>query len=178
MALRFPGIPDSADLKTLLPAIKETIEIWRGLRGPKDKYGKYPNRVVTASELAELVASDPTITTTLITAVSASIGFGAPTEKTISSGIIAVTGSTWFRFHTVDTESDAATDDLTTISGGAAGEVILLKAESGDRTIVLKNSATLILGVDFSMDNIGDTILLVCISSGVWYQLSRFNAGT
>ena len=43
---------------------------------------------------------------------------GTPTELTIAGGIITRTRSN----HTVDTQADAATDDLDTISGGVEGD--------------------------------------------------------
>lgn len=58
-------------------------------------------------------------------------------ELTISSGAITITKS----LHTVDTEGDAVTDDLNTINGGSAGDVILLGRASTARAVVLKHNA-------------------------------------
>ncbi|QDT26792.1 hypothetical protein Enr10x_21020 [Gimesia panareensis] len=58
-------------------------------------------------------------------------------ELTISSGAITITRS----LHTVDTEGDAVTDDLHTINGGSAGDVILLGRASTARAVVLKHNA-------------------------------------
>ena len=58
-------------------------------------------------------------------------------ELTISAGVLTVTGlKTHFL---VDTEADAATDDLVTISGGAADDMLLLSPTDEGRTIVLKD---------------------------------------
>ena len=57
-------------------------------------------------------------------------------ELTISSGSITVTGSR----HTVDTESDAASDDLTDISGGSEGDVLILSPANAARTVVVKHN--------------------------------------
>jgi hypothetical protein len=57
------------------------------------------------------------------------------TELTIASGAITVTQG----FHTVDTESDAATDNLDTINGVAAGQIVYLKAADAARDVVLTN---------------------------------------
>ncbi len=59
-----------------------------------------------------------------------------PSELTIASGAITVVRN----FHTVDTQSDASTDDLDTINGGTAGEVITLRADNTARTVVLKHN--------------------------------------
>jgi hypothetical protein len=57
-------------------------------------------------------------------------------ELTISGGIVAVTQSR----HAVDTESDAASDDLDTINGGVAGQVYFLTADNDGRTVVVKHA--------------------------------------
>ena len=64
----------------------------------------------------------------------AGLNFTDPTELTISAGVITKTQST----HKVDTEADASTDDLDTISGGVEGDILILYAESGVRDIVIK----------------------------------------
>jgi hypothetical protein len=54
-----------------------------------------------------------------------------PTELTINAGVITKTQG----FHTVDTESDAATDDLVTINGGVTGDVLILSGASDVREV-------------------------------------------
>lgn len=105
-------------------------------------------------------------------------GFSVPSELTISSGSITVSGSAKFRFHSVDTESDAVTDDLETIAGGAAGDMLILQAVSNDRTVVCKEGTSLKLQYEFTLNNIEDKITLLCISSGVWHELSRAGNGS
>jgi hypothetical protein len=85
------------------------------------------------------------------------LNLNAATELTISSGAITITQSS----HKVDTESDDATDDLDTINGGTAGDILLLRAEDGSRDIVIKNSTgNIICGADFTMDSTSDMALL------------------
>ena len=105
-------------------------------------------------------------------------GFNEPTELTLSGGAVTLTGTSKFRFHTIDTEDDAATDDLTAISGGNPGDILILYPEHTDRTVVVKNNSVFVMGIDFSMNKTGDIICLVNISANVWYQLSRWNTGT
>jgi len=62
--------------------------------------------------------------------------FKAATELTIASGAIAATQAA----HTIDTESDAASDDLDSITGGTAEEIIFLRAANAARTVVLKHA--------------------------------------
>ena len=57
---------------------------------------------------------------------------GTPTELTISAGgAITVTKS----YHTVDTNSNDATDDLDTINGGVDGYILIIRPINSARTI-------------------------------------------
>ncbi len=62
--------------------------------------------------------------------------FSASSELTIASDAITVTQA----YHTVDTEADASTDNLDTISGTVAGSFYLLKAENASRTVVIRDT--------------------------------------
>lgn len=102
------------------------------------------------------------------------LGFGASTELTISAGVVTATKSS----HTIDTEGNAASDDLDTISGGAEGDILHLEANNAARTVVLKDgTGNLRLEGDFSMDNTQDTIMLRLSVGGVWKEVSRSNNG-
>lgn len=82
-----------------------------------------------------------------------------PTELTIASGVITVTQLA----HTVDTESDAASDDLVTINGGSGEQLLLLRPASGARTVVLKHGSGNIEcpgGTDISLAEASDSVLL------------------
>ena len=104
---------------------------------------------------------------------SGTIGFGTPSELTISSGSVTKTAS----FHTIDTESDAATDDLDTISGGTTGDIIILKAADSARTVVVKNgTGNIVLPSDFDLDNANDTIVLIYDGTN-WLALASSNNG-
>ena len=81
-------------------------------------------------------------------------------ELTIDDGEIEVTQV----YHSVDTESDGASDELDTISGGLAGQVLILRAEHDDRTVVLKHGSDniqLASGQDATLDDANDHIILV-----------------
>lgn len=65
-----------------------------------------------------------------------SLSYSDATELTIASGAITVLQS----YHKVDTESNAASDDLDTISGGRAGMSLFLRAEDGARTVVIRHN--------------------------------------
>jgi hypothetical protein len=176
MATIFPPIPPPGT--PFEEAVKETLEILLGIRGIKNSNSEYMDRAILYRELLTLLAENVDIITAVSTGITSAVGFGTATEKTISGGVITVTGQNYFRHHTVDTEGDAASDDLDTINGGSAGELLLIHAESGSRTVVCKNGASLVMGNDFSMDNIGDSILFLCVSQNVWYPLTKYNAGS
>lgn len=79
------------------------------------------------------------------------------TELTIATGVVTVSRS----YHTIDTEGDAATDDLVTINGGTGGQTLMIRAADGARTVVVKNgTGNLLLGADRTLDNVADTLSL------------------
>lgn len=94
-------------------------------------------------------------------------------ELTIASGVITVTTSA----HKVDTEADAATDDLDTINGGTTGQILVLSAMNGGRTVVCKdNTGNLLLSADMTLDNTTDTLMLIYSGSN-WYEIARSDNG-
>lgn len=97
---------------------------------------------------------------------------GSFSELTIASGVITVTTSA----HTVDTESDAASDDLDSISGGTTGQILVLRAANGGRTVNLIDGLPLRLNGNFALDNAEDTITLICQGS-TWYEIARSDNG-
>ena len=105
-------------------------------------------------------------------------GFIIPTELTINGGVITIAGAVNWRFHSIDTEGDVASDELDTINGGNAGEILLLQAENDARTVICKEGASLKLQFDFSLNNVEDKLMLMCISSGVWHEISRASNGS
>jgi hypothetical protein len=105
---------------------------------------------------------------------SGSSGFGSPVAATIASGVLTITG-TGKHFITVDTEGSASTDDLTSISGGAVGDELILQCANNARNVVCKTGASLLLQEDFTLDNVADSIELLCSSAGVWKERNRAN---
>lgn len=102
-----------------------------------------------------------------------SIATGASTELTIATGAVTATKS----YHTIDTEGDAASDDLDTISGGRAGQILVVQANNSARTVVLKDgTGNLKLSGDISLDNAEDTATLVSDGTN-WYLLASSNNG-
>lgn len=81
------------------------------------------------------------------------INIGVSTELVISSGAITITRSN----HTVDTESDSASDDLDTINGGVTGDILYLRTENDARDVVIKHGTGNILTHDLADVTIGTT---------------------
>lgn len=72
-------------------------------------------------------------------------------ELTIATGAITVTGA----FHTIDTQSDASSDDLDTINGMSDGQIVEFRAENAARSVVVKHNTGNILtfdGGDLTLD--------------------------
>lgn len=95
----------------------------------------------------------------------------AGSTKTISGGVITKDSGriTW---HKVDTEGAAATDDLDTISGGAAGDILFLSTVDNARDVVLKdNTGNLRLTADLGLNSAADLACLAYLG-GVWRQVS------
>ncbi len=125
--------------------------------------------------LMELTASTGDLYTRGDINVGGSFNLGTPTELTISGGAISVTKS----YHKVDTEADAATDDLVTINGGNVGDRIVLSSTSSARAITLKDitsGGNLQIAGDFSLGNPADTIELI-FDGFNWLEISRSNNG-
>ena len=93
------------------------------------------------------------------------------TELTIASGVITITTGT----HTVDTESNAASDDLDTINGGTKGMRLSIVAANSARTVNLTNAGNIdVPAAGIALNNGVSTIadLLYSEVAGKWILLS------
>ena len=95
---------------------------------------------------------------------SGQLDFDTATELTIASGVITATNN----YHTIDTQSDGASDDLDTITAGtnvSAGFVLVVQPANAARTVVLKNGTggadNLDIGADVTLDESYSTYALV-----------------
>lgn len=85
------------------------------------------------------------------------------TELTIASGAVTATAN----FYRVDTESNASTDDLDTITAGtgvADGHILILRAENAARTIIITHNTGNIMcrnGQNIVLDDSEDWALLI-----------------
>lgn len=98
------------------------------------------------------------------------------TELTISGGVITVTQSA----HSVDTEGDAAEDNLDTINGGVGGQILFLHPAAETRNIILKHGTGNIYlhgDEDIELDGIRAGIFLMCVTTVppavIWVNVTK-----
>jgi len=109
----------------------------------------------------------PAATTAPATAGS----FGAPTTLTIAAGLAA---------KTVDTKNlliagaGGVADQLDRITGYNEGDMVIISPSDGAVTITVADSVGMNLsGIDFTMDDINDSMILLNQGSDTWKELSR-----
>jgi hypothetical protein len=92
-------------------------------------------------------------------------------ELTIASGAITAIGTA----HTVDTEADAGSDDLDTITASWDGHIVMLRPDNTGRTVVVKhNTGNILCNTDFTMDDSHDVITLRYDATLTkWIEVSR-----
>lgn len=102
-------------------------------------------RFPTADEKAALAGTSgsPSASNKFVTAAGllsaelalATLRLTNSSELTIASGVVTVTQS----HHTIDTEGNASSDDLTTINGASANQILYLRLENASRQVTLKH---------------------------------------
>ena len=104
------------------------------------------------------------------------LNFTDPTELTIASGAVTVTQS----FHTIDTQSDAASDDLDTITPAkGAGDFLILVPANDARSIVIKHGTGNIAtfnGADITLDTDDHWAMMVRIGTR-WLVIANVATG-
>lgn len=111
--------------------------------------------------------------TTAAATVGTFLGFSSTTALTIASGVVTATQTN----HAIDTEAAASTDDLDTISGGVADQILIIRAANDARTIVVKHGTGNIFlngAANFSLDDSKDRLLLQKMGSN-WVQIGASN---
>lgn len=99
----------------------------------------------------------------------------SPAELTISAGAITIPKSACY---TVDTEADAASDDLDVINCTAGQRFTLTPADT-TRTVVVKDDDTNIdIQADFSLNHLHDLFGGRCFATNVVIEEARSNAGS
>jgi len=99
----------------------------------------------------------------------------SPTELTIASGLVTITQG----WHTIDTEGDAASDNLCHIAGGSDGDVLVLQQANNARDVIFKHATDegastgniwLNGAVDYALNSIHNKIMLICNTTSVYWE--------
>jgi len=101
--------------------------------------------------------------------------FGAFTAIEAAGGIATIGLS---NFIDLDGEGSAA-DDITELAGSGVGDVVVLMNSHAAYTMSIKDGTYMLLQGDFDLDDIGDTITLICTIAGAnetYAELSRSSA--
>ena len=101
---------------------------------------------------------------------------GSSNDATIASGVLAVLDtSDWVKV----IGEGGADDTIDSITGLAVGDVVELTPSSDSVTITVAHSSSMRLvgGLDFTMNNQYDNIVVRCIASGICREISRMNGG-
>jgi len=104
----------------------------------------------------------------------------AGTEKTVATGVITVDPDLGDgeMHYAVDTQSDAATDDLDTINGGVTGDVISLYLADSARVVKLKhNTGNIWLPGGKDLDLSLDYSVMLRYDGSKWYVLGGAGGG-
>ena len=87
----------------------------------------------------------------------------------IASGVITITHS----LHEVEVQGASGNDNLDTINGGISGQILILRAVKGARTVTIKDNEDNIFlpgGSDFALDTATDVAVL--LKNGAdWYVI-------
>lgn len=153
------------------PALsQEVIDALDGNGGRPSPMAGLASAVLLGTRLDELRSELDDVVDDVAALPLASVAFDAPTELTIASGAITITQS----YHTVDTQSDAASDDLDSIAGGEVGQIIVLRPVNDARSVVIKHSASIICPAaeDITLAEDDDAAFLLCTGADVWVVLA------
>ncbi|MFP6583152.1 MAG: hypothetical protein VCD00_11445 [Candidatus Hydrogenedentota bacterium] len=102
------------------------------------------------------------------------LNMGMEADLEIATGVITVTQTR----HTVDVEGGVdSSDDLDTINGGTDGDLVLLRAKNGGRTIIItENGNIAVNGTTRTLDYRDDRILLTYSSFALkWIEVAFAN---
>jgi hypothetical protein len=102
----------------------------------------------------------------------------ADTELTIAAGAVTATGTR----HHIDTQSDAATDNLDTINGGNDNQLLIISSASNSRDVTVRDQSVsggnvhLDAATAFTFTNSRDLLTLIYDTRfNQWLEISRSN---
>ena len=160
---------DGGIIVAITPADKTHVpdNFLTALRDLRDRMDRLERLAAVPSESGQLTVSQ-----------GVGIGFGmlnmgSAGAVTIDTAEISITSS----YIAVDTEAEAATDDLETIYGGHDGDILIIKAYDSARSVVLiDNTGNLRLQGNQTLDHEDDrSVLQYDGVTEVWVEISRAN---
>jgi len=131
--------------------------------------------LAVAADVAEADLSNVSGANMLSKGVASGLKAITPTtaSSVIASGIATVTNGVVLL--TVDTEGAAASDDLTDITGGTTGQILVLRTTTAARVVTVKDTTAINLpGGDFVMNSTSDTCTLIYTGSR-WAAIATAN---
>ena len=91
-------------------------------------------------------------------AFTGTFDLAAATELTIDSGAVTVTQAK----HRINTTGGAGSSDLVTINGGSVGRLLLIRANTAGKTVVVKSTGNILTGgSDITLDSTSKYVLFV-----------------
>ena len=105
--------------------------------------------------------------------ITETICLGTANKRTMDANISGAIDTEGLAFIEVDTFDGEATGDLETINGGAEGDILIIAAFNGSRTVVVKhNTGNIWLRdeIDISLTTRRLYILLIRAYNSMWYQ--------
>lgn len=117
-----------------------------------------------------------TLNTTNLNSTNSYVGnirYGSPAVMTLSSGSGAKTQT----YMAVETQGAIALDNMTKITGGVEGDVVILRLNNTNRKVTLVDNTTgvntfRLAGGDFNLTHVNDVVELI-YANGAWIELAR-----
>ena len=138
-------------------------------------HGSTVRQLVTAYWFNQMAAEVKSIES-VVDGLSSGSGItctGTPTALQVAAGVLTITGSACF---TVNTEADAATDDIDVMNCTAGWRFELMPVHDS-RTVIIKKGAGILVPQEFHLDNIGDRWLGHCPNTNVVSERGRSDNG-
>lgn len=109
------------------------------------------------------------------TVIMGALNLGGSGVLTIASNNITVTKA----YHSIQIEDSGVSteDNLDVINGGSTGDILIIRANSGAETVIVRETDNINLSSStFEMDNADDAIMLIFFG-GEWNEVSRSDNG-
>lgn len=98
------------------------------------------------------------------------LGFQSPEQLTVAAGVVTASRT----YIQVDTEGAAATDELDTINGGEAGDLLVVRSLTSGRDVTLTDGVgNMILAGNCTLSDVRDVIVLIKRTASEWVEVCR-----